>query len=348
MRLADALEAKLRDGGWASGLPGYRTLATRYEVSNRTAIAALKLLEERGLLQPARDRRARQVAAGTASEATADKKTLLIIGAASYLLNQSDREMIHSITLFWESKHGRAVWQPIDLPRFKKPHRQLKRLLDRHGARVLLLCMPPRPWTLAAVELGVPFYLLGGDRSKIDSVSGSAFRLDVEIGKAVAHLRSLGHRRIALPLDADLAPHRTWVMLGFRNGWGDSLSDAECEASCPVFRESVPSVWQDYWKRLFAERAPTAVIVLDEPWFHSLYGFCFTNKIRIPEDLSVFYLGDSEILEWCHPPPTRMKYPVDKGVRHFQSWSRGGFKTIGMKVLPLVRIDGQSVAPPGG
>ena len=137
-------------------------------------------------------------------------------------------------------------------------------------------------------------------------------------------------------------------MRGFREGWGEGLSDAECEASCPVFRESVPAVWQDYWKMLFAERAPTAVILMSEPWVHSLYGFCAENPIRIPRDLSVFYLGDNDELVWCHPPPTRVKYPVARGVRHFKSWADGGLKSVGIKILPLVRIDGQSVAPPRG
>jgi hypothetical protein len=128
---------------------------------------------------------------------------------------------------------------------------------------------------------------------------------------------------------------------GMVRGRGGEISEAEAVRLCPVFQESLPGVWQSYW----ASVRPTAVVCLRDKWVYSLYGYCASRGIRIPEDVSVLCMSHSEALMWCHPRPVCMKHPSRRALANFKAWVRGGCLPLGRKRLWLEETEGESIAP---
>lgn len=343
VKLADLIEQGLRRGQWADGLPGYRKLAEEYDVSWRTVIAALKLVESRGLIKaPAKGHS--RAPSSSAVQAGTQTGNLLILCSEPHVSDLTLRDEIHHIRTLWEKQRGHAHLISVDYARHRRPATFLRSMKEKHRAVALVLAVPPGPWIRAAVDTGFPVYCIGGEQSGIQGISGDGYPIGVEIETSVRRLRALGHRRILIPSspgsDRMLQCIRAAMVLG---GDGEYTEEAAIRF-CPVFQETVPAVWQSYWAATFAKLHPSAVVCLREKWVFSLYGFCAARCLRIPQDISVISMTASESLDWCHPRPVSMEYPSLRSLANFKAWMRGGCLPMGFKQLRLQVQEGDSLA----
>ena len=122
--------------------------------------------------------------------------------------------------------------------------------------------------------------------------------------------------------------------------------ESEYEGLVPVFHEADPKVWQSYWQKAFLQERPTAVVVENAKALQSLYGYCFVNGLKIPQDLSVICVTNEHELQWVYPLPTRMRYPYERAARHFRRWAQGDFTKHEFKIIPLEWQEGETLAPP--
>jgi DNA-binding LacI/PurR family transcriptional regulator len=238
---------------------------------------------------------------------------------------------------------GRGVnTAQVDYGRYRHPAPVLKSLIETHQAGALLLHLAPNRWIETAAEL-LPTYLMGGEWVDTEC-SGDSSSLRADVTQALSELRDLGHERVLIPVEPHLAGFRKKIHGVLRDTFKKSLNRGLIEDLCPIFSESVPGVWQDYWDRAFSRTAPSAVILLKDAHVLSLYGYCTSHQIAIPSDLSVIYLGYSELLGWCQPPPCQMRFPLKRAIAHFREWIRGGLRPVGMKHFELDKIPGASMA----
>jgi DNA-binding LacI/PurR family transcriptional regulator len=161
--------------------------------------------------------------------------------------------------------------------------------------------------------------------------------------KVAALLREYGHRRVVVPLDPVGHKMEIAVREGLAAGLKVDADDPALASFCPVFSQTVPAAWQQYWKNIFAKLRPTAMILSTDIQCLSLYGYCSRHGIRIPEDLSIICLETSEHLEWFDPVPTRMKFPVNRAAAYFKKWVRGGCQPMGLKFFSLDYVEGGTV-----
>ena len=348
-RLADRVEQEIRSGTWKGKLPGKRTLAERFGVNVKTCTGAMILLEQRGLVGPASAGKERQI---LAPEVVIEKRDtrgmrLLILHPAAGILSIKDFQLLHNMAGIWERGHGEAIWAQVDFARCKDPGPVLDGLMERHSVDAFLLYVPEAGWGRQAVARR-PFYQIGGPYEEEVPISLGAYAIDIEVRRVVKYLRERGHQRILLPSEAMGDRMRQSVVDGLREGSDSKPEFGRWEDYCPLFPESVPEVWTSYWSKAFATLRPTAVVLFEDTHLLSLYGYCYMQGLRIPQDVSVVSIGYETRFEWCRPRPTMMRYPAKAAVAHFQKWLEGGLKPLGRKFFPLEMVEGESVATISG
>lgn len=345
-QLAERIETEIRSSVWQTELPGKRTLADRYGVNVKTCASSLDLLEQRGFVGPAHAGKGRAILplppAKHHTDAEHSNQRLLVIQPV-VVLNIEDFNLLRGMVDAWQRLHGPAMWARVDFFRCKQSGRMLDSLLKRHAPDALLLCTPGPGWTRQAARR-LPLYQSGGSYDTDVRISMSACSIYLEIKRLAEFLRTRGHHRILIPTEAMPEPLRQAVINGLREGVGGKPDTGTWEDYCPQFPESVPDVWDAYWKKAFARLRPTAVIVHDDTHLLSLYGYCLMHGVRIPADLSVIAFNYEPRFEWLRPRPTMARYPASLAIAHFQQWLDGGLKPIGNKIFPLEIVEGESVA----
>ncbi|BCU77925.1 substrate-binding domain-containing protein [Luteolibacter sp. LG18] len=344
VRLADEIERAIRGGEWTGHLPGHRTLMQTYSVSATTCIAAIGHLETRGVISAGEPGKRRTILAKPRSASRA-LETLLMLHDMN-APSGGHSIAIRAYSAVWEEGGGRVVSQRVDFPRYQRPGRLMKEIVERHRADAIILQVATLPWIKAAMAL-CPAFLDGGEVSKINA-AGVSYSMGSEIKRMAAMLYSLGHRRIAAPMELLPKSFEVSVRTRMSEVLGGSPGSAHIAALCPVFPEIVPAAWHGYWRKLFATVKPTAVIVSKDLYAHSLFGFCSRHGIAIPRDLSVVCLESPPSLEWCDPVPTRMRFPIKVAEGIFRKWLRGGCRQMPHTVVPLEYVPGETVAPPRG
>ena len=343
VRLTELLEQAIHDGDWTGTLPGHRTLMSHYSVSARTCLAAIDLLEARGVLAHGEKGRRRRILLPPGGGSRPLTHLLMLEKTGS--TSGDDRLQLQTFRTAWEESGGRVHVARFDFGRYQRPAALLKEAVARFQADALLLQVAPRPWVDAAVALR-PVFLSGGEWRGGGPLAGVGFHLEEEIKRAVERLAQLGHRRIALPLHPAGAILAQAARRGLAAGLGLPVEAPAIALLAPLFVEQVPAAYQEYWKKLFHDAQPTAVILQLDYQVPSLLGHCARHGIRIPQDLSVLCLENSEWLEWCDPAPACMGFPIQAAAACFKKWMRRGCRPGNMQFLPLEYREGATLGPP--
>jgi|GEM_PF-3521883 len=346
VQVADRIEEAVRSGEWVDLLPGNRTLAERFGVNRKTCVAAMDVLEQRKLIEPAEVGKRRRIRPSARSTPKVESRTarLLILRPAASPLNLEDESLLRSFQEAWESSRGGVAWERVDYERNRSPGPVLEKLIARHHASALALYIPLHDWGEVASER-LPSFQVGGTHGHGPKFSMCSFSINSGIEAVARHLASLGHRRILIPIDSICGGFRHAFVQGLERGLGEPPESGTVDDLCPSFPEPVPEVWRSYWDKAFRRIRPTAVVVTEDVHLLSLYGFCAHHGIRIPQDLSVISINYERHFEWCQPRPTMLRFPNRKALAHFKEWMAGGLRPIGKHFLDMDLIEGESVGP---
>lgn len=338
-RLADIMEREIKGGGWGGSLPGHRSLMNRYAVSANTCLAAIALLEARGVIAAGEQGRRRRILARTAP-LSVKVNDLLIIDRMG-MPSGEDHVLLQAYREAWEKSGGTVQSVRMDFTRCRHPAALLRESVKNHRADAILLHVPPRRWTEAALTV-CPVFLSGGEWEGLP-ITGVGFSTAAEIGRCIRRLQRLGHHRIAMPHD-DAGGQMTQTIRGALAAALDLAPEGpEVAALTPVCRDREPGAWLRLWKALFNGVKPTAIVVWDDIHFLSLAGCCHALGLHIPRDVSVICLEQTGHLNWCHPRPCQMKFPVRDAVAYLMKWKRSGCRALGMKHVALEACEGETV-----
>jgi DNA-binding LacI/PurR family transcriptional regulator len=349
-RLAETLTDEILAGVWSEHLPGYRTLARRYEVSRPTCEAALILLEKAGLLAPPEAGRMRRISAAASGSVPARKRNLLVITDRTIDMASDDEELIRQCTDYWRSEGGQVHEVSGDLRRNRRPASLLGRWIKQTGADCMLFFVPPAPWVEAAELSGVPCYALGGDTvNSIGVISQNGWAYIDFLERRVKSAAELGHQRILAVLGSVITPER------IRDRATARLSALQQEleaAGWPPVSITIegpglpdPDGWHRWWPKVLGGVRPTLVILERIPEAVSLHSHCLRNGVRLPQDLSMLGMGYDSTIGWLNPPPTCYAYPSDKALAHFRRWVRKGFPPGDRVLLEEEYMGGKTLGP---
>lgn len=285
LRIADALykEVRARDLAPDYRLGSQREFAERFDVSSITVEAALRDLQERGVVYRVRGR-------GTfvAGKSAAPRATTLRIGVVG-----------HAHTNWEMNLYVRDIFQAIEsyaresecLVRFIEQDADFSRLLDERAVDGLVLITPYLE-SLRASGLDRSrhaYAVIGEDYDRHPCVT---IDNDGLVRAALDHLAGLGHRDIALLTDPLTAWDTSCRWEAFRNyheqrGW---VIRPEWVLHWPGWLVQTEAEEDEVFSRFCGRQRPSAILALGSFFGADVIRLLEKRGVRVPEEISVLGL----------------------------------------------------------
>jgi DNA-binding LacI/PurR family transcriptional regulator len=326
-------------------MPGVATLTKELGVNHKTVEAALRLLEQDGILVGQGPRRPRRIQLGAQQEAVRPLRVEILLcenedQRVPYILDLHHQlqESGHSVHFASKTLHGLG-----------RNVSRLGRFVGQIEADAWVVSAGSRDELGWFAENKVPVFALAGRARRLPVASIAPDKVPAMQG-AVGKLVQQGHRRIVLLV----RPERRIPEPGFfERAFLDELASHGITAGnyhLPDWDES-PEGFHAGLEKLFRMTPPTALLV-DEPIFISAtLQFCLKHGIRVPEDLSLVCTDPDPSFAWCRPSVAHIHWDSDPWIRRILRWavnvSRG--KEDRRQSLSKAKfVDGGTIGPAPG
>jgi len=313
-QVADHLRSEIQRLDLVGGLPGPRRLAEQLGVNHKTVETALDLLEEEGLLVAQGKGRRRKIQRESKLQRGALRLHLLL----NHRRDNSSALLTQILHRLREAGHAVTVAERRVDDYEKKPQEFLK-WLEGKNSDAWIIHNGPRPLLEWLMERQKPIFAIAGERQELP-IAGCGPDKIPAMRKAVAHLVSLGHRRIVL-----LARKQRLA-----SGNGD-LARAFIEElkrhELSVGEYNLPS-WNPNpasFKRCLenlTRHAPPSAIIIDEPaLFIATQQFFAARGLSAPKDLSMICMQQDPYFDWCRPKISHFEWDGAPMLRRILQWS---------------------------
>jgi DNA-binding LacI/PurR family transcriptional regulator len=341
-QVAEHLRREILRGRWTVEMPGKHQLAAELGVNNKTVEAALRQLEQSGLLvaRGAGRKRLLNPNGCTASrvlhvaillnEGAEERKTAQLIEVHHALADAG-----HTVTF----AHKALTELQFDPDRIAD-HVQSTR------ADAWVVCAGSRPVLEWFSNQPLPAFALFGHRIGLRIPSVSPEKTSA-IGAATRRLLALGHRRIVLlcrkirRLPQPGPPETVFL---------DTLR----AHSCPVGEFNLPD-WEEgsggfqaCLEALFRVTPPTAMIVDESQYLIAAMQFFLTCGICVPKDVSLVCTDGDPVFAQCIPPIAHIAWdslPVTRRVVHWASNVSRGKPDFRQTLTSAQFVEGGTIAP---
>ena len=267
-----------------------RALAKYFSTTVVTVAHSLNYLCQKGLL-------VRRVGAGTYIAGNAVKRIKSRIGIICHEMILEEGYYVSPVLSRFGAFFNERNYDVIS---FKASPEEYRHLIDEYElAGIMIFC--PRPeFAEILTKLrseGVPVISVGYAMPELRGVAFGTDHAEM-IRNAVEHLYKLGHRKIALLHSMRHSCSDIFTRAYLQAMWQYQLPvnpDWNMGASGWTAGETLNTLIKQ-------NNMPTAIIAGQTSAVAYVYNLCQQNGIRIPDDLSLLALGDSEIFTQLHPP----------------------------------------------
>jgi DNA-binding LacI/PurR family transcriptional regulator len=308
------LREQILRGVWRGEMPGAPTVATELEVDHRMAIAAFRLLENEGLLEPQGAGRRRRILLPENYSPPALRLRIL-----SY--EESDRQQFYVIDLLHQLiKEGHtAGFASKTLHELGMDVSRVTRFVEKTEADAWVVISGSREVLEWFARQPKPAFALAGRRRGIPIAGSGPDKVPAQ-REAVRRLIALGHRRIAMlsheerrkpgPGFAERSFLEELQSLGIPTGpynlpdWKDDIDD---------FHRCLGS--------LFRHTPPTALLIDEMPLFVAAQQHLAQLGILAPRDVSLICLDPDPAFAWCQPSVAHIHWEPLPLVRRIVRWA---------------------------
>lgn len=338
-QVAGHLRAELVKGKLRGLMPGVLRLEAELGINRKVIDAALRRLEDEGVLegQGAGRRRRIVVPAGPAA-----------LRVAIVLSEAADRKLDYMIELqheLGEAGHA-AIYTPKSMVDLQMDVRRIARMVNRIEADAWVVLAGSREvleWfatqsqptlSLFGRRRGVPIAAVGPDKRPAYAAVTRA-------------LIDLGHRRIVL-----LA--RTRRRLPQPGAVEQTFLDELAANGLPVSDYNLPG-WDDSvegfhvrLESLFQLTPPTALIVDEAPLYVAAQQFLGQRRLRVPEDVSLVCTDEDPSFSWCQPTISHIRWDSRPVVRRIVRWAANvslGNQDLRQTLTPAEFVPGGTIGP---
>jgi len=305
---AEQVAAHLRDeilgGKWTALLPGRERLAGDLGVNAKTVEAALRQLEQEGVLRnPGKGRR--RIIVVRESHPVAPLRIALLLSEkddarVDFIVDIRQHLLLSGHEAFY------AEQSLVDLAMNPK---RISTLVSRTTADAWVVVAGSREVLESFAAGPVPTFALFGPMTGI-RLAGAGPRKAPAIAEATRTLLGLGHRRIVMLV----RPRRRRPVPALpEQAFLDELQAhgiVPAPYHLPEWDES-PERFHTMLESIFRLTPPTALIVDEAALFVAVMQFCLTHRLRVPEDLSLVCTDADPAVAWCR-----------RSVAHID-WNRG-------------------------
>jgi DNA-binding LacI/PurR family transcriptional regulator len=170
------------------------------------------------------------------------------------------------------------------------------------------------------------------------------------IEQVTRSLLERGHRRIVMLIRRQ---HRQPIMGVVPKTFLATLEAHGIQQSpyvLPDWEETV-SGFQNCLTQLFQVTPPTALLVDEPELFAATYHFLSARGLRVPQDVSLIFLGHEPVFDWCVPTVARIEKDFSKLIPHILRWADNvsrGKRDLRQHALLAKYVPGGTVASPPG
>lgn len=340
-QVARHLKTELLNGVWSGLMPGGPKLASDLGVDRKTIEAALRLLEDEGLLvnQGAGKRRLIQISDRVEASVL---RIAIMIGEEADLRDEVVQKIQHELE---EAGHVVVFPKPYMVEMGMDVQRIAKLVRKTHagawlvvaGSRGVIEWFSAQPFPSFALfdrRRSLPIAAAGPD---MPSACRAAARRLIELGHRRIVLLVRPRRRLPVPGASELAfleelrAHRLPVSDYNLPGWVETVQG---------FQAGLES--------LFRITPPTAMIIDELPFLLAAQQFLARRKMLVPEDISLVCTAGDASFEWCHRSIAHMRWNDDPVVKRVVRWAanvRRGKKDLRQTLTPAVFVPGGSIGP---
>ena len=343
-QVAEHLRGELQRGRWSGTIPGLPTLAAALGVNRKTVEAALRLLEEEGLLVGQGPGRARRIELPEGAAPPALRVAVL-------LPETRDRgeDFIIELRYLLEEAGHTPFFPDKTLLDLGMDAKRVARFAKRTEADAWVVGAGSSEILEWFSDQDIPAFALFGRRAGLPIAAAGPDKAPV-FATATRHLIGLGHRRITLlcrglrRLPEPGQSERAFL---------DALQAADIqtgEFNLPDWEQSKEG-FGDLLNSLFGSTPPTALI-LDEPFlFNAALHFLARRRLRVPEDVSLICTDADPGFAWCEPSVAHMRWDYRPVLRRVVRWAANvshGKRDLRQTLTRAEFVDGGTVGPVGG
>ncbi|MCB1095674.1 MAG: substrate-binding domain-containing protein [Verrucomicrobiae bacterium] len=303
------LREAVRSGRWQGSLPGERKLCSQMQIGRDTLRAAIRQMEREGLIAPGQAGRRRQITSVHSATGVVDRSPAGQHGVIVFL-TPHHRERLHE-TLLLEvdvlrerlagSGYRLEVVTNSKVFTLSRPNKALEKLNSDFPADAWVLHQTTAPIQRWFADKGPPC-LLHGQPQGVDLPA-----VDIDytaVGRhAGGYLIRQGHRNVTLVRPH--APLRGLDMAeaGLQNAF--SKHPGETLAPPTTMRETesgdARALAESIRRLMQSPRRPTALVLTRTRQVLTVLSFLATQRMRVPEDLSLIALDYSPNFDYIVP-----------------------------------------------
>ena len=338
------LRSEILRGRWSGKLPGKHLLAAELGVNNKTIEAAMRQLEQSGLLLPQGAGRSRLINLPQGHRKTARSlRIALLVNDKS--VDEKDKFYLDYRHALEEAGHT-IVSLPHSLSDLRFDPKRVAALVRQTEADAWIIGAGSRAVLEWFASQPVPAFALFGNRVglKIPAVGPSKAPIMAE---ATQHLISLGHRRItllarrAVRLPNPAAGVSTYLDTLRQHGIQPS------EFNLPDWEETNAG-FHACLRSLFQATPPTALIVDEVTYFVATMQFLLKHRLSVPDEVSIISTDDDVALSRCDPPVACIRWDFRPVVRRIVNWAANvsrGKADLTQTLTPAEFVPGGTVGP---
>ena len=293
-QVAVHLREELLRGGLSGKMPGVNPLVAELGVGHKTVKAALRMLEDEGLLlNQGRGAQRRIVLPEELAKPPALRVAILCH-------EQSDQSLDYLIDCKnkLEAAGHIVIYAPSHLTEIKMDVRRLARMVAKTGADAWVVAGSTSEVLQWFLQQKTPAFALYGRRRKL-KIAGIGPDHVPAILEATQRLIDLGHQRIVF-LDSLFNVSEPGIA-------GTAYLDALSAGGITTGAYNLPG-WDGGFEGLYAYldsafqfSPPTAIIASSSPTYFATQSFLVNRGIRVPQDLSLICIDDDPHFSQCRP-----------------------------------------------
>lgn len=313
-QVAQVLRDGLRDGRWRGTIPGRIRLAAELGVNHKTANAALKLLENEGLLLSR--------GAGREREILLDKKSIipssLHIKILMYDKSDAHTEPIVQLVFRLKERGHHVTHAEKSLINLNFDVKRVAQMVEKDDADAWIVIAGPSAVLEWFAARSTPTFAMFGRQANLPLAGLSTIKHPATT-KALERLVEFGHRRIVLLTGMESrkpgpGPFERWFLqelenFGIQTG-PYNLPDWEND------RRSLHRCLDS----LFLHTPPTALFINDPVFFFATLQHLSSKGLAAPRDVSIIVMEDHPAFEWFDPEVSTFSTSTRRWVPRILQW----------------------------
>ena len=314
-QVATHLRAELLRGRWIAALPGTQRLGKELGVNHNTVEAALRLLEQEGLLVAQGHGRRRKIVIpqGAVKARSLRVKILLYDG--------DDAGLLHNVELLARLQEAgfAADYATKSLHDLGMDANKVARFVSKYSVDAWVISAGPREVLEWFANQPVPALAMFGRFTGLPIAAASP-RKSPAMVSAVRKLVALGHRRIVmLTREERRKPHPALFEQNFLNELvAQGLTVGPY--NLPDWDDH-PAGFQACLDSLFQHTPPSALIIEDTALFLATHQYLARHGIMIPEQVSLLCADPDPAYTWCQPTIAHLTWDYRPVVKRALRWA---------------------------